>query len=405
MSKDNYIQQDLFSSYASGDFKGEKRFLFSYSKMSLYTECPLKYKFKYEDKLPEKPKYFFAFGQVMHEMLELFHKTAPAPSLPDLINEFFTVWNRKSWQEKGYPNIEKHEEDFLKGKNILEKYYEKHSSYAEIPFLIEYKTQVEIDGLNVIVIADKIEYIGKGLIRIVDYKTGKPASRTPEQLYLYQKICENDKNLIKIVSERKGENLDRITVDSLLYYYIEQLDEKVYKRATEDEIKKFWQKALEIADNIKSGKFEPTPSQRSCAFCDFKHYCPVFSNKPQDLRQMKKSQDDDISELLESYADILIKKEELEKKLIEKIPEGRLDWEGSSFSISIEKRKIYDYKDRSAVIETLKEQGLYESVLSPTRDKVYALLNSKDLKPQQVQALSKHFVEKYEIKKHRLEKK
>ncbi len=404
MNRDNYIQGDLFSHSGSGDLKNSKKLLFSYSKMSLYAECPLKYKFKYEDKLPEKPKYFFAFGQVMHEMLEFFHKTVPPPPLPDLINGFSDLWNRKSWQEKGYPDAEKHENDFLKGKSILEKYYEKHASDSNLPFLLEYKTEVEIDGLNVIIIADKIEYLGKGLIKIVDYKTGKPASRTPEQLYLYQKICENDKNLFKAVSEKKGENPDKITVDSLLYYYIEGLNEKIYKRAPEDEIKIFWEKALKTADDIKSARFEPTPSERACAFCDFKQYCPIFSSKPQELRS-RESQSDELSGLLESYAEVLIRKEELEGKLIEKMPEGKIDWNNSSFSLSIEKKKIYDYKDRNAVIETLKKLGLYEKVLSPVRDKVYELLNSRDLDRAQAEALRKHFVEKYEIKKHKLERK
>ena len=43
---------------------------FSYSKMGMYKECPQKYKFRYVLKLPEKPKYYFAFGSALHKTME-----------------------------------------------------------------------------------------------------------------------------------------------------------------------------------------------------------------------------------------------------------------------------------------------------------------------------------------------
>ena len=45
---------------------------FSYSKLSLYEECPLKYKFKYIDKIKEEPKTFFAFGTRDSDFLAIF---------------------------------------------------------------------------------------------------------------------------------------------------------------------------------------------------------------------------------------------------------------------------------------------------------------------------------------------
>ncbi len=66
----------------------------SHSSISLFNECPQKYKFKYIDKIPEKPKYFFSFGQSVHLALEYFYgpvltPAAPkAPSLEDLLKHF-----------------------------------------------------------------------------------------------------------------------------------------------------------------------------------------------------------------------------------------------------------------------------------------------------------------------------
>ena len=50
----------------------------SHSSISLYLECPQKWKFKYVDKIPEKPRHFFSFGQSCHEALEFFYGAALA---------------------------------------------------------------------------------------------------------------------------------------------------------------------------------------------------------------------------------------------------------------------------------------------------------------------------------------
>ncbi|NLI09181.1 MAG: PD-(D/E)XK nuclease family protein [Elusimicrobia bacterium] len=406
MNENNYKQEDLFSSSFTGkQNKQTKKLLFSYSKMSMYCECPLKYKFKYEDKLPEKPKYFFAFGQTMHEILEIFHKSVPPPSLEELLDKFSILWNKKNYEEKGYPNKEKHDNDFYKGKNIIEKYYLKHRNDKELPFLLEYKTEVEIDGLNVIIVADKIEYLGKGLIKIVDYKTGKPADRTPEQLYMYQKICESDPMLLNRIKERKGENPDIVRVDSLLYYYLEGLNEKNYKRAQEDEIKNFWDKVLKTADNILSSRFEPLPSEKACAFCDFKEFCPVFSEKSYPKKEFKKD-NNELNSLLDDYANAVSqweslrsKIESLENKIAEKMSGESLEWENDSFFISLKKEIGYEPKDRDDLISALKNCGLYEKVLWPMKAKIEELILSGELDEKQEKEIKKHLLEKRRLKR------
>ena len=54
----------------------------SHSSTSMYLDCPQRFKFRYIDKIPEKPKSFFSFGKSVHAGLEfLFEKLAgPLPS-------------------------------------------------------------------------------------------------------------------------------------------------------------------------------------------------------------------------------------------------------------------------------------------------------------------------------------
>lgn len=409
MSKNNFNQDDLFSqpSRPLPAAQSGKKLLFSYSKMSLYCECPLKYKFKYEDKIPEKPKHFFAFGQAMHESLEFFHSRIPHPSIEELLDKFSQQWSRKDYREKGYATKEKHEADYKRGCEILSEYHARHGLETKLPFLLEYKTEVEIDGLNVIIVADKIEYLGSGLIKIVDYKTGKPADRTPEQLYMYQKICESDKLLLEKAAEKLGERLSSMRVDSLIYYYLEGLKEKAYKRAEEKEIGAFWEKALETAENIKKGKFEPSPSEKACNFCDFKALCPIYSSSPEEkgIAQEKAKYgfppSQNTGELALSYARALLERKaadekvrELEEKLISVLQDGESSFEAEDCSVSIKKEYRYEVKDREGLIEALKKNGVYEKMLWPIKEKINEFLSDPQSNPQIKEEIKKHLSRK-----------
>ena len=68
---------------------------FSYSKMGMYKECPQKYKFRYVHMLPEQPKYYFAFGSALHEVMEYIYNPANPvfPTLAEVLVFFEKHWN------------------------------------------------------------------------------------------------------------------------------------------------------------------------------------------------------------------------------------------------------------------------------------------------------------------------
>nr|MDA8131337.1 PD-(D/E)XK nuclease family protein [Elusimicrobiota bacterium] len=99
---------------------------FSYSRMSLYEECPLKYKFKYIDKIKEEPKYYFAFGSAIHKALEFLYsvKAPPFPTEEEVCEAFRAEWGLKSYLEKGYRTQQRADDDYQKGLLMLRAYYE-----------------------------------------------------------------------------------------------------------------------------------------------------------------------------------------------------------------------------------------------------------------------------------------
>src|SRR5271157_4096568 len=95
----------------------------SHSSITMYLECPQKYKFKYIDKLPEKPKSFFSFGRSVHTALEFFYNVTslPAPSLERLLGHY-----KENWVPEGYVDSEEEARYFSEGERILREFYKKH---------------------------------------------------------------------------------------------------------------------------------------------------------------------------------------------------------------------------------------------------------------------------------------
>lgn len=250
---------------------------FSYSKMGMYKECPQKYKFRYVLKLPEKPKYYFAFGSALHKAMEYLYSSLkpPFPPLENVLAFFKNDWESTSYADKGYASKLKESEGYLEGVRIIKAYYAKHVTDTLSPIATEFRTTVDIDGLSVIGIVDRIDYLGDGKVSILDYKTGKKISREPDQLMMYQKLMTGNKELEDIVKARHPE-AEKIEFGNMAFYHLPSLDSQVFEPASKEEMDEFWARVLGVAADIKAGKFDPDPGETKCRFCDYKDMCPVW---------------------------------------------------------------------------------------------------------------------------------
>ena len=88
----------------------------SHSAVHTYLDCPQKWKLKYVDKLPEKPRHFFSFGKSLHEALEFLYgvKTLPPPSLDEVLKAYY-----EHWYSEGYASLQQEEQYRAEGVRIL----------------------------------------------------------------------------------------------------------------------------------------------------------------------------------------------------------------------------------------------------------------------------------------------
>jgi len=381
---------------------------FSYSKFSLYRECPKKYQFRYIDRLPEKPKPYFAFGHTVHHALEFLYgvKQPPFPSLAEVLRVFDEDWKSKTPEQKGYTSLAKAEQDYGEGVRQVKEYYNKHFPTLHVPLATEFKTVVPVDGLAVIIIVDRIDYLGPNRIGIVDYKTGKAVPDEPYQLRMYQKILELSPAMKSIVAERgpalskagDGDDLfgggapkadAPLTVDRLSFYHVPTLEEQVYSRAPDEDIDSFWKEVLSVAEDIRAKNFEPIVSDRGCAFCDYKAMCPAWkTSAPQAVSTVKEPASAPAASSLEAaaarYGELLEELEKLEKEIPALMAgQGTSAAFGKGYELKLSSGYDFAKEKAAQVAAALKEAGLYEKALVLSVPAVARLLDDKTV-PQAV---------------------
>ncbi|MCX5783325.1 MAG: PD-(D/E)XK nuclease family protein, partial [Elusimicrobia bacterium] len=359
---------------------------FSYSRMGMYRQCPQKYKFRYIDKIPEKPKSYFSFGHAVHGALEFLYnvKSPPFPTAKEMLAVFEKDWQSSSYEDKGYASADKAKKDYLDGVKMLTAYYKKHSSAFSVPLAVEYKNTVAIDGLNVMVVVDRIDYLGGGKISIVDYKTGKTAEREPDQLHMYQKILENSQDLRERVAMSDGFS-DAVKIEKLLFYYVPGQSEQIFDRCPDMELNEFWREVLVTADDIRAEKFSPSPDERNCAFCDYKPLCPIFGGKTQTKTSVQKMsspviKEETLSEKIDRYGEMAGQALALKAEIINAMKQnGFVKHFGKKYEAELLSGQKYVFKDRQKVMEFLTQTGLIKKAMAPTHSLIEKLISDGEI--------------------------
>ena len=382
-----------------------KNLSFSYSKMGMYKECPQKYKFRYIHMLPEQPKYYFAFGSALHAVMEyVYDPKAPTfPTLELALDFFKQHWTATTFTQKGYASKEKEALGFEEGCRIIRAYYAKYAGQFIHPLSVEMKSTLEMDGLSLISILDRIDYLGDGRVKILDYKTGKTVQREPDQLMMYQKVAESSPAVLKLV-QQADPGIKRIEVAQMSFYHLPTLQELSFERCGDKEMYEFWQRVLNVADEIRAGHFAPDPDETKCKWCDYHDICPVYTGKEYDgpsgwgaklpgknppaSKPAAQAPVKTEAELLAEKIDRLGEMQQEEKKLQEEIVAAmeKLGFQrhfGSRFCAELSQENNLFFADKEKTIQLLRRLNLLSKTLVPTQRTIVSLLQDASI-PQEV---------------------
>ena len=236
----------------------------SYSSISTYETCPAKYRFQYETRLPTTSSPALAFGESLHRTLYRFHDR-PVPVAPSL-GELHEMLEGE-WISDGYRDESEERLYFEHARQVLSEYHGRNADSFRIPAALEFRFTVEVEGVELSGMIDRMDRLPGGGYEIIDYKTNRrlpPRSRVDSdlQLSLYYLAAK----------EIWGIEPERLT----LYFLLP--GERMTTSRTAADASELRRRIGTVAERIAAGMFEPRQNPL-CDWCDFQRVCPVFRHR------------------------------------------------------------------------------------------------------------------------------
>ncbi|MDZ4264711.1 MAG: RecB family exonuclease [Mycobacterium sp.] len=250
------------------------------SRASDFKQCPLLYRFRAIDRLPEPSSSAQVRGSVVHAALEqLYALPAPERGPETAVSLVTPAWERVLAEQPSVvadidPALQA--ELLEQARALLSGYYRLEDPTRFDPQSCEQRVEVElVDGTLLRGFVDRIDIAPTGELRVVDYKTGKAP---PEARVLAEfKAMFQMKFYAVALFRSRGVMPARLRLlylaDSQVLDYTPDLDELLRFEKT---LMAIW-RAIQSAG--VTGDFRPRPS-RLCDWCAHRAHCPAFGGTP-----------------------------------------------------------------------------------------------------------------------------
>jgi putative RecB family exonuclease len=349
----------------------------SYSSISTYETCPAKFKFQYEERLPTTSSPALAFGDSLHRALHRFHDR-PVPVAPTLEELHELLQNE--WVSEGYRDSAEEQLYLDHGRQVLTEYHRENASTFRIPAALEFRFTVEVEGVQLSGIIDRMDRIPGGGYEIIDYKTSR---RLPPKA-----VVDRDLQLsLYWLAAREiwGIEPERLT----LYYLLPGQRMTTFRTpADADELRR---RIATVAERVAAGMFEPRQNPL-CDWCDFQRLCPLYKHK------YEKEGGDPAPRMTEMVDEwIALKREDWEryrrledlKALINAFCEehGYRRLFGSDGSAVDRRPQHVTAPDPDRIRKVLEPLGLWDRVMTVDPKKLSELIESRSLPPTVEDAL------------------
>jgi putative RecB family exonuclease len=250
-----------------------------------FMTCPLLYRFRVIDRIPERPSPAAVRGTLVHAVLErLFDLPAAGRTVPAALDLLGPQWERLLGEEPALATMFEEAEQgeaewFGQAREMVERYFTLEDPQRLEPADRELFVETVLgSGLKLRGYIDRVDVAPSGDVRVVDYKTGMAPRADFEARALFQmkfyalvlwRLHGRVPRLLQLMYLGNGE---------ILRYAPDEAD----LLATERKVEALW---LAIRRAMDTGEWRPRKS-RLCDWCDHKERCPSFGGTPPPLPEV-----------------------------------------------------------------------------------------------------------------------
>ncbi|SEC47454.1 putative RecB family exonuclease [Streptomyces misionensis] len=246
-----------------------------------FMQCPLLYRFRVIDRLPEKPSEAATRGTLVHAVLErLFDAPAGERTAPRAKALVPGQWDRLRESRPELAELFADDPDghrlaqwLGEAERLVERWFTLEDPTRLEPAERELFVEAELEsGLRLRGIIDRVDVAPTGEVRIVDYKTGKaPRPEYAENALFQMKFYALVIWRLKGVVPRRLQLVYLGSGDVLTYDPVPADLERVERR-----LRALWEA---IRRATETGDWRPRPT-KLCGWCDHQAHCPEFGGTP-----------------------------------------------------------------------------------------------------------------------------
>lgn len=245
------------------------------SRASDYKRCPLQYRLRAIDKIPEPSTEAQVKGTLVHAVLEeMFASPREERTYPAAVKRLKPNWEKMREADPSCAEPVADEYQLLvDARTLLRGYFtmenplgfDAHAQEMPVDFTLP-------NGVPVRGFIDRVDIAPTGEVRVVDYKTGK------KPLPRYSQDAQFQMRFYALVYWR----MFGVVPTQLKLMYLKVMDSMILAPSREEleyferDLAELWWK---IEADGKSGNFRPQQS-KLCGWCAFQHLCPVFGGTP-----------------------------------------------------------------------------------------------------------------------------
>lgn len=256
------------------------RLALSPSRAADFKQCPLLYRFRAIDRLPEPPSTAQLRGSLVHSVLEQLYAMPSADRVYDtaisLVDPAWAAATAANPDLVDRLTSDQRDKVLSEAQSLLSGYYRLEDPTRFDPQSCEQRIEVELaDGVVLRGYVDRIDVAASGEMRVVDYKTGRAPSAvraTAEAKALFQM-----KFYAVALLRSRGILATRLR---LIYLADGQILDYEPER---DELERFEKTLTAIWRAIESagatGEFRANQT-RLCSWCTHQSRCPAFGGTP-----------------------------------------------------------------------------------------------------------------------------